>query len=395
VVSAAAALAVQAGPSAFAAAEPPEATIRAAGGPTAVEGSYLVVLKGSGAGAATTRAAGAVAADARTLTGEHGGTVRRTYAAALRGFEARLTEGEARSMAGDPAVAFVEQNHRITAFDTQENPPSYGLDRIDQSGLPLDQRYTFPNRADDVTIFVVDSGIRFSHDDFGGRAVSGFDAVDGGSADDCNGHGTHVAGTAGGADHGVAKNVKLVAVRALDCAGDGTTDGVVAAIDFVTRTASGPAVANLSLGGGASEVVDAAVERSIAAGISYVVAAGNDNADACDSSPARVPAAITVAATDREDSRAVDFSNWGGCVDLFAPGAGITSAAIGSDTEVETRNGTSMAAPHVAGAAALFLQTNPGASPDEVTRKLLETAVKDVVEEGGTGSPNVLLQVPR
>jgi subtilisin family serine protease len=239
---------------------------------------------------------------------------------------------------------------------------------------------------------VVDTGIRFTHADFGGRAVSGFDAVDGGTAEDCNGHGTHVAGTVGGRLHGVAKAARLVGVRVLDCDGSGSTAQVVAGIDFVARSTARPAVANMSLGGAPSRAIDAAVNRAIAAGVTFAVAAGNENANACQSSPARVPAALTAGATDRADNRAV-FSNFGRCVDVFAPGVDITSTFLDSDTATVIFSGTSMASPHVAGAAALILQADPDATPAQVASQLLADASAGVVRGPGAGSPNRLLQV--
>jgi subtilisin family serine protease len=399
--AAAAAFGVLSATSAYAEADPPEGVVMAAGGPTAVPGSYLVVLKDEGVRAAGTRTAEPVEDTAQDLTEEHGGTVRRAFGSVLDGFEARLSEQQARRMAADPAVAFVEQNHVVRAADTQNDPPSYGLDRIDQPTLPLDQRYTFPNRGQDVTAFVIDSGIQVTHADFEGRAVAGFDAIEeDGTAQDCDGHGTHVAGTIGGAAHGVAKSVKLVAVRVLDCEGLGTNAGVIDGLDFAIRTANGRAVANMSLSSLASEAVDQAVERTVAAGITVVAAAGNNNSDACGRSPARVPAAVTVGATDHTDRRGTNqagafFSNFGRCLDLFAPGVNIQSAWIDSDESTRKLSGTSMAAPHVAGVAAIILQAHPGASPDEVIRRLVNAAVVDAVRDPGPESPNRLLQVAR
>ncbi len=390
----AAAVGLLAGPSALAAVRPPEGVVRSAGGAGAVDGSYLVVLKDSQVSATTADAAKAVVDDsAQRLTKRHGGTAGQRYSAALHGFEARVSEREARRIAADPAVDFVEQNHVVHVADTQVNPPSYGLDRIDQPALPLDRSYTYPNTGGNVTAYVVDTGIRFTHKDFGGRAVGGFD-VYGGSGNDCNGHGTHVAGTIGGATYGVAKSVKLVAVRVLDCQGSGSNVGVIAGIDYVTaakRKGTGPAVANLSLGGGASQAVDAAVKRSIAAGVTYAVAAGNEDANACNASPARVPGAITVGAIDRTDQIAW-FSNWGRCVDIFAPGVDIVSAGRSSDRATATFSGTSQATPHVAGAAALILQANPNATPDQVSRQLVDTASPNRIHPGHS-TPDLLLQV--
>jgi subtilisin family serine protease len=246
-----------------------------------------------------------------------------------------------------------------------------------------------------VNAYIIDTGIRFTHNEFGGRAGSGFDAVDGGAADDCNGHGTHVSGTVGGSTYGVAKNVHLVAVRVLDCGGSGTTAGVIAGIDWVTANHVSPAVANMSLGGGASTTLDNAVVAAIASGVSFAVAAGNGNflgigVNACNSSPARVPAALTVGATNKNDKRA-SFSNFGSCVDLFAPGVDITSSWYSSNTATNTISGTSMSSPHVAGVAALYLQGNPGASPATVSAALIANATTGVVTSPGAGSPNRLL----
>jgi subtilisin family serine protease len=385
-----------AGPYADASAQPAEGTVVIEPGAAVIGGSYLVVLKDqpAAAGASTreTQDAAAVDRSAATLTRRHGGTARRPFTTALRGFEAQLSARQARRLAADPAVAWVEQNQLLRASATQTNPPSYGLDRIDQPRLPLDRSYTFDTTGSGVTVFVVDTGIRFTHTDFGGRAVSGFDAVDGGTAEDCNGHGTHVAGTVGGRLHGVAKAARLVGVRVLDCDGSGSTAQVVAGIDFVARSTARPAVANMSLGGGPSRAIDAAVNRAIAAGVTFAVAAGNENANACGSSPARVPAAVTVGATDRADNRA-NFSNTGPCVDLFAPGVAITSAIIDSDTATVAFSGTSMASPHVAGAAALILESDRAATPAAVAARLLADASTGVVRGAGAGSPNRLLQI--
>ena len=242
--------------------------------------------------------------------------------------------------------------------------------------------------------YIIDTGIRSTHSDFGGRATSGYDAIDGGSADDCNGHGTHVAGTVGGTTYGVAKGVSLVAVRVLDCGGSGTTSGVIAGVNWVTSNhgAGQPAVANMSLGGGASSALDTAVSNSIADGVTYALAAGNSNANACNSSPARTPNAITVGATTSSDARA-SFSNYGTCVDIFAPGSSITSAWYTSNTATNTISGTSMASPHVAGAAAVYLEANPSATPAQVASALIAAATTGKVTSPGTGSPNRLLYI--
>jgi subtilisin family serine protease len=283
--------------------------------------------------------------------------------------------------------------HRLR--DTQNNPPSYGLDRIDQRNRPLSATYTYNTTASNVRAYIIDTGIRTTHADFGGRATSGFDAIDGGAADDCNGHGTHVAGTVGGTAHGVAKGVQLIAVRVLNCEGSGTTAQVVAGIDWVTANRVAPAVANMSLGGGADTVLDNAVRRSITAGVSYAIAAGNGllgifPLDACTQSPARVTEALTVSATNSADQKP-SWANRGTCVDLFAPGISITSAWNTSDSATNTISGTSMATPHVAGAAALYLAGNPTATPAQVHAAIVDNATGGVVASPGSGSPNRLL----
>ncbi|GAA3758351.1 hypothetical protein GCM10022225_49630 [Plantactinospora mayteni] len=372
-----------------------EGVIRNAGGATAVADSYLVVFRDS------VVAARAVGDRAGAVAGRVGGEVARTYRHAVRGFEFTGTAAMAKQVAADPSVAYVEQNHRVRKSDTQSPTPSWGLDRIDQRPLALDNSYTYPTTASGVRVYVVDTGIRFSHSTFGGRAISGYDAIDGGTADDCDGHGTHVAGTAGGREYGVAKGVTLVAVRVLDCAGEGTYGQVIAGIDWVTgdHDLGELAVANMSLGGPAAVTVNTAVENAIADGVSFAVAAGNETSDACDSSPASAPNAITVAATGglqggsgRSDARA-SFSNYGNCVDIFAPGVAITSSTMDSNTSSDSWDGTSMASPHVAGAAALVLAQNPTFTPRQVRDHLVGNGTTGVVTNPGPGSPNVLLHV--
>ncbi|TQJ25950.1 subtilisin family serine protease [Micromonospora sp. A202] len=365
----------------------PTGAVRAAGGATAVPDSYIVVLKDSAV------ARDRVGDTAKRLSGRHGGTVARTYGAALRGFEVKVSASAAARIAADPAVAYVEQNHTVSISGTQANPPSWGLDRIDQRNLPLDSSYTYPNTASNVHAYIIDTGIKFSHNDFGGRATSGYDAVDGGSADDCNGHGTHVAGTVGGSSYGVAKGVQLVGVRVLNCSGSGTNAGVIGGVDWVTANAIKPAVANMSLGGGANTSLDNAVRNSIASGVTYGLAAGNDSgANACNTSPARTTEAITVGSTTNTDARS-SFSNIGTCLDIFAPGSSITSAWYTSNTATNTISGTSMATPHVVGAAALVASANPGWTPAQVRNQLVANATPNVVSNPGSGSPNLLLNV--
>jgi subtilisin family serine protease len=372
-------------------AAPAEGNILNAGGATAVANSYIVVFKDT----AVTRSA--VGGTARQLTGKLGGKVVRTYSAALKGFQITASAAEARRIAGHRDVAYVEQDHLVYALGTQPNPPSWGLDRIDQRDLPLNNSYTFPTEAANVHAYIIDTGVRFSHSTFGGRASSGFDAIDGGSADDCHGHGTHVAGTVGGSQYGVAKSVQVHGVRVLNCQGSGTNAQVVAGIDWVTANAIKPAVANMSLGGGVNAATDNAVKNSIAAGVTYAIAAGNGNflgqrQDACGFSPARVPEAITVGATTRTDA-AASFSNFGTCVDILAPGVDIVSAWMTNDTATNTISGTSMATPHVAGAAALVLSASPGMSPQQVRDALVNNASANKIGNVGTGTPNRLLFV--
>ncbi|RSN65742.1 serine protease [Amycolatopsis sp. WAC 04182] len=357
-----------------------EGSIVNAGSDKAIKDSYIVVLKDGSS----------VEATAKSVTQRHGGTVEKTFASSVRGFSGALTEKQAKRVAADPAVAYVEQNQTVSISADQLNPPSWGLDRVDQQSLPLNQKYSYSTTASNVTAYVVDTGILTTHPDFGGRATHGRDTVDNDNdATDCQGHGTHVAGTIGGTAHGLAKGVKLVAVRVLNCSGSGTTAGVIAGVDWVTANAVKPAVANMSLGGGASTTLDQAVQRSIASGVTYGVAAGNDTgANACNVSPARTPEAITVGSTTNTDARS-SFSNIGTCLDIFAPGSGITSTWLNNGTN--TISGTSMATPHVVGAAALYASANPTATPKQVRDALVANGTKDKVTNPGTGSPNVLL----
>jgi subtilisin family serine protease len=351
----------------------------------AIAGRYIVTFEQATGSAAVESASRDVAAS--------GGRVTHTYRFALRGFSAELPAEAVAELRADPDVATVEADTTVSARTTQPNPPSWGLDRIDQRNLPLNGAYGYTTTGRAVTAYVVDTGIRTTHTDFGGRAVEGFTAVaDGRGAQDCNGHGTHVAGTVGGTAHGVAKQVRLMAVRVLDCNGSGSTSAVIAGIDWITghHQPGRPAVANLSLGGSASTTLDAAVNRAVADGVTFVAAAGGSATDACSFSPARVPAALTVGSSTAADARAPS-SNVGPCLDLFAPGTSITSTWHTTDTATATLSGTSMAAAHVTGAAARYLQSHPSATPAAVQGGLVRSATTGVLSGVGTGSPNRLL----
>lgn len=349
---------------------------------------YIVVFK-----AGTPRPA----ALAAQLASQHGGQVLHHYAHAITGFAVRLPAKAADALRQHASVDRVEQDQTITLNEAISSPPlqqggaTWGLDRIDQRSDALDGNYQFQYQGSGVHAFVVDTGILAEHLDFGSRVASGYTAIaDGRGTSDCNGHGTHVSATLGGSQWGVAKGVTLVPVRVLDCSGSGSNSGVIAGIDWLaSQTSRRPAVANLSLGGGYSSSLNSAVAGAVSKGVTMVVAAGNSNADACTTSPASEPSALTVGATDSSDARA-PYSNYGQCVDLFAPGSSVTSAWNTAANAIATLSGTSMASPHVAGIAALALAANGNASPATVADFLLANSTAGVIGNAGSGSPNRL-----
>ena len=349
--------------------------------------SYIVVLRDSVANPAQV---------AQQQAARFGGTVTHVYLYALKGYSLTLPSAAVSRLAQEPNVSYVEPDGVMTA-DTTQTGATWGIDRIDQRSLPLSGTFTYFATGSGVKAYIIDTGIRYTHTQFGGRAIKGVDEVtSGGSASDCNGHGTHVSGTVGGSTYGVAKAVTLVSVRVLGCNGSGSTSGVIAGVDWVTgnHLAGQSAVANMSLGGGASSSLDTAVNNSINDGVSYAIAAGNGDIfgnpqNACNFSPARVAAAMTISATDRTDTKA-SWANYGSCVDWFAPGVSITSAWYTSDTATNTISGTSMATPHTTGVAAQYLQGHPGSSPATVRSALYNLTTKSIVKSSNTANNHLL-----
>ncbi|MEQ8764461.1 MAG: S8 family serine peptidase [Planctomycetota bacterium] len=357
----------------------------AAQGQQAINGQYIVTLNDGVLKAGLKAERTLILED---LARQHGGQVLWVYDTVLNGGVMQLDPIEAEALSQNPEIARVEQDQIATVNDTQ-SPATWGLDRIDQRNLPLDNSYTYDYDGSGVHVYIMDTGIRSTHSQFGGRVSSQFYDSFGGNGEDCHGHGTHVAGTVGSSTYGVAKNVTLYKVRVLNCNGSGSYSGIIAGVDWVANNHNSPAVANMSLGGGASSSLDSAVNNAVADGVVFVVAAGNSNANACNYSPARATNAITVGSTTSSDARS-SFSNWGSCVDLFAPGSSILSTWYTSNTATATLSGTSMASPHVAGVAALCLDANPGLTPGGVTSEILSNATSGVVS-GANGSPNLLL----
>ncbi len=390
----------------------------------AIKDQYIVVLKAPALG--TPQANLGIGDLARSLLSQiGGGTVLAQYDHALLGFTVKMTANQAARLSRLPLVQLVEQDQVVKASATQTGAP-WGLDRIDQRNLPLNGSYTYPDQAGQgVNVYIIDTGLNAGHADFVGRIGSGRNfapntdgllgglvggllpinlgglpilgglfsgPIDAADTTDCNGHGTHVAGSAAGSSYGVAKKATLHTVRVLGCSGSGSNSGVIAGVDWVTANRVLPAVANMSLGGSNSDALDQAVKNAIAQGVTFVVAAGNDNANACTGSPNRVPEAVTVGATTNSDARS-SFSNYGACVDVFAPGSDILSAWIGGGNATSTISGTSMASPHVAGAAALLLGADNGLTPAQVAAALVANATTGAVSNPGAGSPNTLLYV--
>ncbi len=348
-------------------------------GPAAelIPGQYIVVLNDGVMD---------VEAVVTELAGKHNGKLKHTYAAALKGFAAELSSSDAAALAAEPDVAYVEQDQVVHAITTQSSA-TFGIDRVDQRNLPLSHTYSYTTTASNVRAYIIDTGIETSHPQFGGRAQAVYDAL-GGNGQDCNGHGTHVAGTVGSASYGIAKGVMLRAVRVLDCSGSGSNSGVIAGINWVAANRIAPAVANMSLGGSFSQATNDAVNNLANAGVFIAVAAGNSNADACNSSPSSAANATTVAASTSTDAKA-SFSNYGGCVDVYAPGLNITSTWLNGGTN--TISGTSMASPHVAGVAALYKATYGDASYSTVRSWITNNATANVITGNVSGTPNKLL----
>jgi subtilisin family serine protease len=343
-------------------------------GGKAIAGSYVVVLREG--------------ADPRAVAAITGAAPEHVYEHALTGFSATLNAGQVNALRRNPNVEYIEEDQEY-GVDATQNNATWGLDRIDQRTLPLSTTYTYTRTGANVYAYIIDTGIRTTHAQFGTRASNVYDAF-GGNGQDCNGHGTHVAGTVGGSTHGVAKGVRLRGLRVLNCSGSGSTSGIIAAIDWLRVNHTKPAVANMSLGGGASSAMNTAVNNLRNAGVLVVVAAGNSNANACNYSPAGASGAYTVASSTSSDAKS-SFSNYGSCVNIYAPGSSITSAWHTSNTATNTISGTSMASPHVAGVAALIYETNRTASPASVAQWLTDNATTNRISGNPSGTPNRLL----
>ncbi|MBE0365782.1 serine protease [Pseudoalteromonas ulvae UL12] len=364
----------------------------------AIEGQYIVVFKTPSVLdiQSSEAIAGFASTQAQGLSNLYNVDIAREFGGILNGVLVNASSKQIEQMLNDQNIDFIEQDQMmyvtpLASTNANQANAIWGLDRVDQENLPLNSTYNYEFDGSGVTAYVIDTGVRVSHNEFGNRASHGYDFIDNDNdATDCNGHGTHVAGTIGGGAYGVAKNVNIVGVRVLGCNGSGSNSGVIAGIDWVKNNASGPSVANMSLGGGASQATDNAVNNAVAAGISFVVAAGNDNSNACNYSPARAANAITVGSTTSSDGRS-SFSNYGNCLDIYAPGSNIKSAWYNSDSATNSISGTSMASPHVAGAVALYLDENPSLSPSQIDAMLSQRSSKNKISDAKSGSPNELL----
>lgn len=364
----------------------------------AIPNQYIVVFKTPSV--LNIQSADAVASYAeqasQTLVNKYNVDVSRKFAGSLNGVVVNASALQVQDLLNNPDIDYIEQDQMVSvsplaATDVDQGNAIWGLDRVDQRSLPLNSNYHYDFDGAGVTAYVIDTGVLTTHNEFGGRASHGYDFVDNDAdATDCNGHGTHVAGTIGGSQYGVAKNVNIVGIKVLGCSGSGTNSGVIAGVDWVKNNASGPSVANMSLGGGVSQALDDAVNSAVAAGVTFVVAAGNDNSNACNYSPARAADAITVGSTTSSDGRS-SFSNYGSCLDIYAPGSSIKSAWYNSNTSTNTISGTSMAAPHVAGVAALYLDEDSSRSPAQIDALLSSRSSKNKVSDAKSGSPNELL----
>lgn len=360
--------------------QPDGSSLSQAGGSEVIPNQYIVVFHESVADPAGL---------GRALAAESGAELLYTYTSAVKGFAARMPGGSATALARNPNVAYVEQDQVMRASTTQSNA-TWGLDRINQRYLPLDGSYTYTYTGSGVRAYIIDTGTDAGHSEFEGRAQNVYDAF-GGNGNDCNGHGTHVAGTVGGKTYGVAKKVYIRGVRVLDCSGSGSTSGIIAAVDWIRVNRINPAVANMSLGGGYSSTLNSAVNNLSSSGVFVAVAAGNSNADACNYSPASASSAYTTAASTSSDYKA-SYSNYGSCVDSYAPGSSIKSAWIGSGTtETNTISGTSMASPHVAGVSALIKHRYGDISSSSVTSYLNGAATTGVIKSNPSGTVNRLL----
>ncbi|MDB4890886.1 MAG: serine protease [Gemmatimonadetes bacterium] len=363
----------------------PTSTLAPQASGTLIAGRYIVGFKSNVAD---------VDIEARRLELRHRGVLRMTYKSALKGMTLTMSAAAADSLRDEPNVAFVEQD-RMSATATTQSGASWGIDRTDQRGLPLNNAYSYSADGSGVTVYILDSGINFTHSDFGGRASAGTDIMTpGGTAADCHGHGSTVSGVVAGSTYGVAKKAKLVAVRVVDCNGNSANSTTIAGIDWVTSHRVLPAVANLSLQNVYSAALNQSIANAVAAGVTFVVAAGNSSADACSASPSSAPSAIVVGATDMSDAFA-SFSNYGSCVTMLAPGVNIPGPSIGSNSATKTWSGTSFASPHVAGLAALYLQTHPTATPAQVRSYLLSNATPSAIKSVPSGTPNLLAYSPQ